>query len=144
VTNETRASIEEVVADAREHRRYGVVRGGASDASVPADAARAFGLEPDAATHEVVDAAQARALLSSLLRVDLAYLVELMERERADRLAADFVDRVGPDATFFTNGNDPTAPVSKGYPCATSATLDAGILAVTATGSACLWVEDED
>jgi hypothetical protein len=144
-------SVDAVLAAARTSRTAGVVRGGASDATEVSMAARDFGLAPDSAVYQRIERATALRLIAAVLHRDLAYRAEAMPRAAAESLAQRFVDALPEDAVFFANrgdasnsDSDPGDPDKSGWNPATLATFDTGVLAVTPTGSACIWFEDED
>ena len=123
-----------VLAALRAERDCGVVHVGASEATTLSEAARAFRLGFDDALYRAIDRTEARAVLVEVLHRDLAYRAELMTPARAAELADAFLEETArPGARYFT-ADQP----------ATAATFDRGVLVLADSGSACLWVEDED
>jgi hypothetical protein len=119
-------------------RDCGRVTCGTCPASELLAVARHFGLSTVPGTYREIDRGAAEALIVTLLHHDLAYQSELMPRARAEALAGEFLAAVPADARFYANG-DPTS-----WTPATRATFDLGVLAVSAGGSSCFWIEDED
>ena len=122
--------------------RCGVIEGRMSVVEV----ARAFELADDGAIYRSIDRAEATAIATHLLHVDLAYGLEIMSVADAAELWRQFMALFdGQNAGLFTNveaGFDSWATFS--WASATSSTFDMGILVIGATTAGCLWVEDED
>jgi hypothetical protein len=66
-----------------------------------------------------------------------------MARAEAEELANELLALV-PGATYHTNGLWAELPPAVEWVPATSATFDAGVIAVGEGYSLCVWVEDED
>jgi hypothetical protein len=120
----------------------------AGAASAPELAAN-FGLSVKPEIYREVDAATARDILTGILHRDLAYGTRVISLAKAEELAGAFMERFDkPETRFFTNGEfkrDAGAGlVLAGWNPATTATFDTGILALSPTDSACVWVVDED
>jgi hypothetical protein len=101
------------------------------------------GLQPLGPRWIEVDSDTARAILASILQLDLAYDVEVMPAPEAQHLAREFVDSLGPTSRFAVNSvgwvERPT-----GWTPATDYTFDAGVAVLSEAGGAIYWVADED
>lgn len=64
-----------------------------------------FGLREDASIYRRISADEAQAVLAAVIHEDMAYGIEIVARERAEQLAAQFIAQVSPQTTrFYTNG----------------------------------------
>jgi hypothetical protein len=113
----------------------------ASTETDPEVAARLYGLI--ACPGVPISSDEARALLTRILGIDLAYGCGTDLYADADRLSRAVVDALPADTSFLTNALDPTSTAPSWSSC-TTATFDSGVLAFHAAGSVCVWVEDED
>ena len=92
---------------------------------------------------------EARRVGTGLLAISLAYGCELMTLERAECLVDEFLNSFG-DATIqlFSNGRwdwflfGEKSSLSWGQ--MTGSTFDGGLLALSDSGAACFWIEEED
>lgn len=96
-----------------------------------------------------IDMRLARRILRRILSFDLAYQIDLLEPERARRIADDFLSFFADDARYFTNarfmGEDGDGELYlRAWYGLTPATFDTGIVAVDARRVGMLWVQDED
>jgi hypothetical protein len=120
--------------------------------SLPA-AASSFSLSPDPSNYREIAKTEALQILTRILHKDMAYNSELMPQSLAGELAGSFLHGFeDKSAQFFTNidysweGRKLGEKTWAGpdWKPATSATFDAGVIAVAGNNAACLWVEDED
>ena len=95
-------------------------------------------------TYREIERGEAERVVVELLHHDLAYQAEIMPREQAEALARDFLAAVPADARFYTNGSLTAGGSPGSWTPATRATFDHGVIAVSAGGSSCFWIEDED
>jgi hypothetical protein len=107
----------------------------------PVDVIRAFDLSSDIAIYRPIERAEADAIATHILRIDLAYGRTNMTSSRAAELWQAFMETFeGQDVGFATNagtGMQSWAP-------ATEATFDMGVLVIGTKAAGCLWIEDED
>jgi hypothetical protein len=105
------------------------------------DAARVFGLVADGGIYRSIGRAEADAIATHVLHVELAYGSEVMSLARAADLWRQFMTSFrGQDVCFATNAG---AEAGSWMP-ATHSTFDMGVLVIGATRVGCLWVDDED
>lgn len=121
----------------------------AGPASTVERAAGMFGLASAPGTYFQVEAGEAKAILTEVLSFDMAYHCELMPRDKAERLAKDFVDSFADEgASYYTNGEFGQSRkhpnVGPSWTPATTATFDTGVLVLAATRTVCAWFMDED
>lgn len=102
---------------------------------------------PDPQLREV-PRSEARSILVSLLRQDMAYRAELMPQAEAESFADQFLGNFSSDdARFITNldqPDNPARPFDGGYSPMTQSTFDGGIIGIENSLVGCFWVEDED
>jgi hypothetical protein len=93
-----------------------------------------------------IERSEARNILISLLRWDMAYHTDLMPEQAAETLADQFLQNFpASDTRFVTNldrPNDPRGPF--GWSPMTQSTFDAGVVCLAKPVAGCFWVEDED
>ena len=130
-----------------EARDSGVVIAAVRDYAVSGveEAALQFELFATGSIYHEVSAEEACRVLGAVLQRDMAYGLQLMAPELALALAEEFVAALAGDGTkFYTNGEFGRVDGRPAWNPATGATFDTGILAVTRTRVACVWVMDED
>ncbi|MEB2185704.1 hypothetical protein VDS18_07285 [Xanthomonas campestris pv. campestris] len=116
--------------------------------SKPEEAAPRFGLLALAEAYEEIPAEEAAAVLANVIHKDMAYGVELVSFERAQKLAKSFLESFPLEGTrYFTNGSFGRPRGEKNteswWPV-TDATLDTGVLVIGQSSTGCLWFTDED
>lgn len=143
-----------VVEDIKSKRNLGTVRCGylSHPAELPLVASE-FSLSPDVAKYRRVAKREAEQIVTRILHKDMAYNSEIMPERTAADLGVGFLrafdDRT---ASFFTNIDysgegralGPSTWAGPDWNPVTEATFDAGIIAISGSGAACLWIEDED
>jgi hypothetical protein len=110
--------------------------------SIVSSLVSSLGFKIDKAIWNEVDSAFAEAHLTSILNKDLAYEVEIMPKEEANRLAIEFLKNFSGDKKIFTNLRP--SPETHVWNPVTKATFDTGIIVVDSLKVGILWVEDED
>jgi hypothetical protein len=147
-------NIVNVVDDIKSKRNLGVVRCGfithpAELASIAAE----FSLSPDAGKYRRVAKGEAEQVLKRILHKDMAYNSEIMSAQSAAQLSGEFLRRFDDGtASFYTNIDysgegralGPSTWAGPDWKPVTEATFDAGVIAISQTEAACLWIEDED
>jgi hypothetical protein len=102
---------------------------------------------PDPQLREV-HRSEARSILVSLLRLDMAYHAEIMALNEAESLADDFLGIFSAEnARFVTNlgkPDKPDRPFDVASSPMTESTFDAGVVCIARSIVGCIWVEDED
>jgi hypothetical protein len=123
-------------------RRCGRVICGACSATTLEAAALHFGLSDEPETYHEVAASAAEGVVFELLQRDLAFRKEIIPPERAEALAREFIAVIPADSVFYTNGSlGPGCDLQEWMP-ATEGDFDCGVIAVSAGGAWCFWVED--
>jgi len=143
-----------VVDEIKSKRTGGVVHCGyLADSWGLAAVASAFSLSPDTSKYRQIAKIEALQILTRVLHKDMAYDSEIMPEHTARELGVSFLQGFEDEsAAFFTNidysraGQQLNLDVWCGpsWNPVTNATFDAGVIAISANRSACLWVEDED
>jgi len=90
-----------------------------------------------------LDSRQALTVATRVLFADFAHDAPVMPVALAARLARTFLEALGPQATFLTNGTLALTH-ARGWTPLTSATFDTGLVGVSSERVGLLWVEDED
>lgn len=123
-------------------RNFGVIRCGyLPDAADLQGVASFFSLSQDSSNYRQIAKSEALKILTRVLHRDMAYESEIMPIQSAAELSTLFLKNFEEkSATFFTNIDNSTGAWNP----VTQATFDAGIIAISQTESACLWIEDED
>jgi hypothetical protein len=107
--------------------------------------AEAAGLKPLGRHWHEFERVDAEALLTHLLHRSLAYDVELMPEKTAAWLAIEFLNSVGSHGARFATNTEPGAGGHfASWAPASEYTFDAGLIAMSHSGSALYWVADED
>ena len=96
-----------------------------------------------------ISAADAHAIVSTLLHRDLAYGIEIMPFTVAAEFATRFLDLVPEPHSYFTNSDwavtgDSAPATLNGWTPISDATFDSGVVCLGDGAAAMLWVEDED
>ena len=142
-----------VVNEIKNKRTAGVTRCGyLAQAGPLSEVVNFFSLSADPANYRQVAKAEAIEILTRILHKDMAYDSEIMPRQIAAELSASFLQDFADDSTvFFTNIDysregeiSQDTRIGPSWNPVTNATFDAGVIAISETRSACLWVEDED
>src|SRR6187551_26163 len=112
-------------------------------------AAAAFGLNDDEKLYRETDMEMARAIVVNVLHRDLAYGNRLIALGRAEELASQVMQRFAQGgARFYTNAEfkhgAAAALVLSRWDPATTSTFDTGVIILSDSESACVWVADED
>jgi hypothetical protein len=91
---------------------------------------------------------EARSILVSLLRQDMAYRTDIMSLAEAESLVDQFLSMFSADgARFVTNLNrpgNPDRPFDGAWSPMTESTFDGGVVCIAKPVAGCIWVEDED
>lgn len=143
-----------IVADIKSRRTCGLVHCGYLPQSAPfPTVASSFSLSPDVSNYHQIVKSEALQILTLILHRDMAYHEEIMPEETAAALSATFLQSFEDEsATFFTNADYTRKGGIFGkqgrfgptwYPV-TKAAFDAGVIVLSKTQCACLWIEDED
>lgn len=142
-----------IVNDIKNKRTAGIVRCGyVAQASSLLEVVSFFSLSTDLSIYRKITKTEAIKILIRILHKDMAYDSEIMPAHAAAELCASFLQDFADESTaFFTNidysaegkaGNNTW--VGPNWKPVTTATFDAGVIAVSELQSACLWIEDED
>ncbi|BAH40501.1 MAG TPA: hypothetical protein DGD08_04585 [Gemmatimonas aurantiaca] len=97
-----------------------------------------------------VSAADAHAIVTTLLHRDLAYGTKLMSLAAASDLATPMFDAVPEPHTYFTNGDWTMNPSGNGeatlhgWNPISDATFDSGVVCLGDGRAAVFWIQDED
>ena len=112
---------------------------------------QAHGFRAIATEWQEISAADAQAIVTTLLHRDLAYDEEIMPLDIASDLATQFLDLAPEPQSFFTNGDWSMNVDGKGSPASlaafdpiSDATLDSGVVCLGDGRAALLWVQDDD
>jgi hypothetical protein len=116
------------------------------------EVAREFGLREGDLCYKEIDADDARRLICTILRQDLAYNSEQMPLARAEELTEQFLAQFSSDSRYFTNGTwhlpatvrPDGIVIGASWDSVTDATFDTGVLVIGPERSGRVWVEDED
>ena len=112
-----------------------------------------FLLSTDLENYRRVAKSEAEQILIRILHKDMAYDCEIMSEKSAAALSTAFLHNFEDStASFFTNINHSEEEKKSGpltwevrdWRPVTNATFDAGIIAISDSEAACLWIEDED
>jgi hypothetical protein len=135
------------LATIKESRRIGEVVSGYEElfcATVELAAIR-FGLSGETGIYGEIPAAEAIAVLANIFHRDMANDQKIMSAARALALAKEFVACFPHEATrFYTNGTFGRKQLARSWSPATDATVDSGLLVLSRSVTACLWLKDED
>ena len=142
-----------IVDDVKRMRTDGVVHCGHIEhsASLPA-VASLFSLSSDPSNYRKIAKQEAIQILTRILHKDMAYDMEIMPLEVAEGLCATFLQGFADESTVFFTNIDYSREGKRGrnvssgpnWNPVTKATFDAGVIAISKSRSACLWIEDED
>lgn len=98
-----------------------------------------------------ISAADAHAIVTTLLHRDLAYNEEIMPIESASDLATRFFDLAPEPHSFFTNGEWSRSADAENSPATlhafdpiSDATLDSGVVCLGDGQAALLWIQDDE
>jgi len=112
--------------------------------------AQAHGFRSIASAWDEISAADAHAIVATLLHRDLAYGQVIMPFDKAADLATQLFDLVPEPHTYFTNGEwarsagDSDPAELRSFNPISDATLDSGVVCLGDGRAALFWVEDED
>jgi hypothetical protein len=127
------------------------VRGAETGPSAVDRIVQAHGFRAIATEWHEVSAAEAQAIVTTLLHRDLAYGGEIMPLAIASDLATQFVDLAPEPQSFFTNGDwsmtddATTGPATMGaFDPISDATLDSGVVCLGDGRAALFWVQDDE
>jgi hypothetical protein len=127
-------------------RASGVVHCGFSwkNFSSIADLGIEFDLLDKPETYREIDREKAKALVTLILKKDLAYDRQIMPEERATALVERFFSHFEDEGCrYYDNGMINDGLIGS-WNRATEANFDTGVLIIGPKLSGCLWVEDED
>lgn len=143
-----------IVEDIKSKRTCGLVHCGYLPQSAPLpNVASSFSLSPDVSNYRQIVKSEALEILTLILHKDLAYDGEIMPEESAAALSTTFLQGFEDgSASFFTNTDytrkdgifGKQSRLGPTWNSVTKATFDAGVIVISKTQCACLWVEDED
>jgi len=133
----------------KERKTGKVFCGVAKGADSVGKAAVAFGLKDDEKLYRETDMEMARAIIVNVLHRDLAYGNRLIALGRAEELASQVMQRFAQGEThFYTNAEfkhgAAAALVLSRWDPATASSFDTGVIILSDSESACVWVADED
>ncbi len=122
-------------------RRVGNAEG-ATASAIASALVQGLGMTPPP-SWTALDPRQALTVGTRTLFADFARDMPLMPVGVASDLARRFIESLGPDASFFTNGTLALKHGGKWTPL-TRAAFDTGLIGVSSARAGLLWVEDED
>jgi len=132
----------------KERKAGKVISGPGAHADSVSKAAAAFGLKDDEKLYRETDMEMARAIVVNVLHRDLAYGNRLIALGRAEELATLVLQRFASGARFYTNAEfkhgAAAALVLSRWDPATASSFDTGVIILSDSESACVWVADED
>jgi hypothetical protein len=105
------------------------------------------GLAPKPEYLNEIDGNYAEKVIETILWKDLAYGVEIMPKDKAQRYAKEFLKEFyNYECQLYTNGDWKNYHEKSSTVCSplTSATFDAGVLVVHPKYLVSIWVRDED